>query len=201
MPGGRNGDEAEPVVEASGLVLRDRRRAEELDEEMALHAELRARRLREYGLEPDEAEFAARRGFGNRTRLKEKSREVWAFAPMETIWPEVRLAGGVLRRSPGFTVTVLLTLALGIGANTAVISVVEAALLRPLPYRDSGRVVLIWETQKRLEERPHYRGGAELSGLAQRESCIGWHGDGPRGCVLFISLGRSARGGRGGGDG
>lgn len=120
--------------------LSRQRMAQDLEEEMRLHLELRAQRLRETGISGEEAESAARRKFGNRTLLKETSREMWSFVPLETLWRELRLAARTLRHSPGFTMTALLTLGLGIGANTGVFSLVDATLLRSLPYRDADRL-------------------------------------------------------------
>src|SRR6185312_16131094 len=91
--------------------LFDSGRAEqELDEEMRLHAELRAARLRQEGVRAEDANSAARRQFGNRTLLKENAREVWIFTRFENLWREIRLAARTLRRAPGFTITALLTI-------------------------------------------------------------------------------------------
>src|SRR6185312_14557858 len=113
---------------------------QELDEEMRLHAELRAARLRQEGVSAEDANSAARRQFGNRTLLKENAREVWIFTRFENLWREIRLAARTLRRAPGFTITALLTIGLGIGANTAVFSLVDATLFRGLPYPEPNRL-------------------------------------------------------------
>lgn len=112
----------------------------ELEEEMRLHADLRTARLRQEGASTEEAESVARRQFGNRTLLKENAREVWLFTRLDNFWREMRLAARALWRAPGFTITALLTIGLGIGANTAVFSLVDATLLRGLPYPNPERL-------------------------------------------------------------
>src|SRR6476661_775655 len=112
------------------------RRAEygNLSAEMAEHLQEKVEDLMAGGMSREDATSAARREFGNVTLLEERSREVWQWATLEAILRDLKYAFRQLRRNPGFTVTVLLTLSVAIGANTAVFSMVNALLLRPLPY-------------------------------------------------------------------
>jgi putative ABC transport system permease protein len=121
----------------------------QLEDELAYHLEMRARKNREAGMNDEEARYAATRNLGNVTRLKEISREMWTFAWLETFWQDVRYGTRTLRKNSGFTVVAVLTLALGIGANTAVFSVVNSVLLESLPYSQEKRIVMIWETNAR----------------------------------------------------
>ena len=113
----------------------------DLSEEIRLHIEERTEQLMREGMSKPEAEQAARRAFGNRTVLEERSREVWQWPTLESIGADLRYAVRQLRKSPAFTLTVLLSLALGLGANTTIFTFVNALLLLPPPVKDPGRLV------------------------------------------------------------
>src|SRR5450631_3469574 len=105
---------------------------DDLREEIRLHIEESVEHLMCEGVSADEAQRRARVAFGNRTALEERSREVWQWPTLESIWADVRFALRQLRRSPGFTFAAIVTLALAIGANAVVFSVMNAFILRPL---------------------------------------------------------------------
>ncbi len=119
----------------------------DLDDELQFHLAMREQRLTEQGMPAEEARYAARREFGNATGAKEMNRELWTFPFLETIWQDVRYGLRQLRRNPGFTAVAVLTLALGIGANTVILSVVNTVLLRALPYPHADRIVDISRPQ------------------------------------------------------
>jgi len=126
-------------------IFRRRELANELDEELREHIEEKTEQLmRLENLSRAEARQAAMRAFGNPTLIETQSREIWQWPKLESILADLTLAFRRLRRSPGFAVTVLLTLAIGIGANTAVFSVVENVLLKPLNYPQSDRLMGVW---------------------------------------------------------
>ena len=113
----------------------------DLEDEVTFHLAMREEKNRLAGNDTEESRYAARRQFGNTTAIQEKNREMWSFTSLEGIFQDIRFALRMLRKNSGFAAVAVLTLALGIGANTAIFSVINGILLNPLPYKDPERIL------------------------------------------------------------
>ena len=132
-----------------GALFRRRKPVDDIEEEIRAHLEMEERENLEAGMSPEEAYYAALRRFGNVPLAQERSREMWGWDSVETLWQDIRYGLRMLLKNPGFTAVAVVTLALGIGANTAVFSVAYAVLLKPLPYHDPGRLLRVYSANVR----------------------------------------------------
>ncbi|MEO7145837.1 MAG: permease prefix domain 1-containing protein, partial [Bryobacteraceae bacterium] len=122
---------------------RRNKRERDLERELRSDLELEAAEQQENGLSAENARYAARRAFGNMSLLKEEVREMWGGRWFEDFVKDMRLTARQMRKAPAFTAVAVVSLALGIGANTAIFTLIDAVLLKSLPVRDPGSLVLL----------------------------------------------------------
>lgn len=132
------------------MTSRRKRMLKELDQDIRDHIAIETQENIRRGMSTDQARTSALRKFGNVTRVKEETREVWSFTWFEQLWADLCFGIRAFSKHPGFAVVAGLTLALGIGANTAIFSVVEGVILAPLPYPKPDRLVLVEESRPNL---------------------------------------------------
>jgi predicted permease len=123
-----------------GQLLSRRRRYDELSESIREHLDEKVADLMDHGMTREHAERAARREFGNVTRIEEQSREVWQWPTLQSLWADLNYTFRQILKNPGFSVVAILSLALGIGATTSMFSLIYAVLLHPVPYADWQRL-------------------------------------------------------------
>ena len=142
-----------------------RDREQDLERELRSDLDLEAGEQQENGLSPEEAHYAARRAFGNTTLIREETRAMWKWTSIEQLFQDLQYAIRQLRKSPGFTTVAVLVLALGLGANASLFTVINAVLLRPLPYPNAGDLVQIWEANQSQ---------GELQGVVSPWNFVDW---------------------------
>src|ERR1700684_711600 len=130
-----------------------RKRDADLQRELRCDLELEEEEQREGGISGDEARYAALRALGNPALIREQTRAVWSWNWLESLGRDFGFSLRTLRRTPGFTVIAILVMELGIGANVALFTVVRNVLLKPLPFHDPDRLVMLYEAEK---DRPHH---------------------------------------------
>ncbi len=133
-------------------LVRRERVEQELDRELRFHLERQIEVNLAAGMAPTEARYAALRRLGGVEQIKEECRDLRRTDYLENLWQDLRYAVRTLRKSPGFTAVILLTLALSIGANSAIFSVIDGVLLKPLPYPEQNRIVRIFFTEPHLSQ-------------------------------------------------
>src|SRR5437667_4545002 len=130
-------------------LLRLAKADQDLDEEIRAHVAIHIRQRIDAGDTPEVARLDAAKDFGNVALIKEVTREMWTFPSLERLWQDARYAVRSLRRSFGFTLLALAALALGIGATTAMFTVLYSVIIRPLPFPDPLRIVMLVENSLR----------------------------------------------------
>jgi len=127
------------------MLFRRQSETARLNDELQFHLDQQVKENIARGLAPDEARYAALRAFGNPTQLRDEARSSWSWNWLEKFLRDLRYGARTLTRSPGFSLTAILVMALGIGATTSLFTVVRSVLLKPLPFRDPDNLVMVYE--------------------------------------------------------
>lgn len=165
-----------------------RKQEEDLDRELRAHLESETEEQRDLGIPPDDARYAAQRAFGNMTLVKEDTRAMWGWTSVETLWQDLRYAERTLRRMPGFAAVVVISLALGVGLNSSVFSVLNALLLRPLPSPEPDRLVRLFQHSYGDTSYLNYRALQANSATLESLAAFSW----PNPVALAIPTGGGA---------
>lgn len=142
------------------MLARRSRAAAQLNAELKDHLDRLTAENIAAGMSSDEAGRAALRAFGNPTLLRDQARATWSWAAAESLLRDLRYAGRALRRTPGFTAVAVIVMALGIGANVALFTVVRGVILKPLPFAEPDRLVMLYESRLHAADAPGYNGVA-----------------------------------------
>jgi len=144
----------------------------EIDEELLYHLEMRARENIEDGMSPDEARRAAVKRFGSVLIVKEDSREIRRGTTLDSIWQDLRYSTRMMLKQPGFALVVIFTIMIGIGSNTAIFSVVNSILLKPLPYDRPSELAMVWADYRNLNVRRFPTLGTLMGELRDRSKLL-----------------------------
>src|SRR6476660_8024427 len=131
------------------MLFRRKSETERLNQELDFHLEQQIAENVSLGMEPELARFAALRLFGNPALLREEARTSWSWNWLESAWRDLRYGGRTLMRTPGFSLVAILVMALGIGASTSLFTIVRSVLLKPLPFREPDKLVMVYEHFRR----------------------------------------------------
>ncbi len=137
-------------------LFRRQRETARLDDELQFHLEQQTQENLAGGMTPEDARTAALRSFGNPTQLREEARSHWSWNSLERFWRDVRYGVRTLRRSPGFAIVAVLVMALGIGATASLFTIVHAVLLKPLPFENPDKLVMVYEHFRDLNDGSIY---------------------------------------------
>jgi predicted permease len=160
-------------------VRRRKRMMANLEQEIRDHIAIETQDNIERGMSLDEARSAALRKFGNLTIVKEETGDVWSFPWLDRLFRDVSFGVRALRKNPGFTIVAVLTLALGIGANTAIFTVVETVVLAPLPYPQPDRLVMVSESRPNVKQLnisyPDFQDWQRNTRSFEHMAALAWH--------------------------